>query len=220
MILYHGSSVAVTAPDLQHTREDIDFGGGFYLTADIDMAKKWACAKRNSVVSVFDVDLERLNIYEFGLNEEWLDYIKANRAEGGNPHYDNYDMLIGPTADDKLFITLQEYIDGDITKRQAIEYLNIAGFSNQYVIKNEDALNNACCYIKSFEIVGTEKNEVRRTVQVERESALQKLREVKQLHKQIKEAQERKEYSEAVSLNMAGAGNNEKFCANPRSRCR
>ncbi len=30
MILYHGSYVQVEMPDLEHSRENVDFGRGFY----------------------------------------------------------------------------------------------------------------------------------------------------------------------------------------------
>ncbi len=32
MILYHGSFVVVDKPDLEHSRPNVDFGKGFYVT--------------------------------------------------------------------------------------------------------------------------------------------------------------------------------------------
>ena len=32
MILYHGSSLEIPAPDLTHSRPNVDFGRGFYTT--------------------------------------------------------------------------------------------------------------------------------------------------------------------------------------------
>ena len=40
MILYHGSFVAVTQPDLVHSRKNVDFGKGFYVTPIFEQAKK------------------------------------------------------------------------------------------------------------------------------------------------------------------------------------
>lgn len=37
-IYYHGTSVDIEEVDLNHSRIDIDFGPGFYLTEEI---KKW-----------------------------------------------------------------------------------------------------------------------------------------------------------------------------------
>ena len=44
MILYHGSYVEVSNPDLSYSRENLDFGKGFYTTTIYEQAKKW-CAK-------------------------------------------------------------------------------------------------------------------------------------------------------------------------------
>ena len=32
MILYHGYDLAITQPDILHSRPYVDFGGGFYAT--------------------------------------------------------------------------------------------------------------------------------------------------------------------------------------------
>lgn len=200
MILYHGSYKTVEDPDLQHTREDIDFGAGFYLTPDIDMAKKWACGKKNSFVSVYDVDVNSLDVFTFGLNKQWLDYVEANRIHHGNPRYNDYDLLIGPTADDKLYGTIEDYLEGMITANQAIEYLNIAGFSNQYVFKNEAAIKKACRYIEGFEITGQEKQNIRQKAAEDRANALNKLLQVRKAHvraqEQLRKTQEEQELSE------------------------
>ena len=44
MILYHGSYLEIQTPDLLHSRENVDFGRGFYTTPLYDQAVKW-CEK-------------------------------------------------------------------------------------------------------------------------------------------------------------------------------
>ncbi|WP_337673625.1 DUF3990 domain-containing protein [Gallintestinimicrobium sp.] len=46
MILYHGSFLEITKPDLVHSRSDVDFGRGFYVTPLYEQAAKW-CDKFN-----------------------------------------------------------------------------------------------------------------------------------------------------------------------------
>ena len=41
---------------------------------------------------------------------EWLDFVLLCREMGGGPH--NYDMVIGPTADDNTAFCLKAYWDG------------------------------------------------------------------------------------------------------------
>ena len=41
MILYHSSYLAIENPDLLHSRPNLDFGKGFYLTSIREQAVKW-----------------------------------------------------------------------------------------------------------------------------------------------------------------------------------
>ncbi len=44
MILYHGSYLKIQTPNLLYSRENVDFGRGFYTTPLYDQAVKW-CEK-------------------------------------------------------------------------------------------------------------------------------------------------------------------------------
>ncbi len=44
MILYHGSFIEIAKPDLVHSRSNVDFGRGFYVTPLYEQAAKW-CSK-------------------------------------------------------------------------------------------------------------------------------------------------------------------------------
>ncbi len=44
MILYHGSFLEIARPDLIHSRLNVDFGRGFYVTPLYEQAVKW-CGK-------------------------------------------------------------------------------------------------------------------------------------------------------------------------------
>lgn len=44
MILYHGSFLEIAKPDLVHSRPNVDFGRGFYVTPLHEQAEKW-CGK-------------------------------------------------------------------------------------------------------------------------------------------------------------------------------
>ena len=60
MILYHGSSAEIAAPDIIHSREEVDFGLGFYTAPDFEQAVKW-CGKfrlkgSGGAVSVYEFD--------------------------------------------------------------------------------------------------------------------------------------------------------------------
>ena len=40
MIVYHGSSEVINNPDVNHSKNYLDFGKGFYLTSFENQAKK------------------------------------------------------------------------------------------------------------------------------------------------------------------------------------
>ncbi len=182
-MLYHGSNAVISNPDLSKSREDIDFGIGFYLTKDKTMASKWAATKAVSILNTYRLNLDNLNIYTFNLDEEWLEYVRACRQYGDHyeeitAKYDAYDVLIGATADDKLFDTVQQYLDGEISAETAIKYLNVAGFSEQVVLKTQKAIN-ALTLVFSKEIKGAEKQHYRQISRQDRQQALDKLNQLK-----------------------------------------
>ena len=143
IVLFHGSSVIVDKPDLSHGRTKIDFGRGFYTTQDREMACRWASGKDNAIISVFEFkDYGDLNIKHFQLDELWLHYVAINRGlMYGKIRDKTIDIAIGPTADDKLFATMNNYFSNAISEEQAIRYLNAANYSEQVVFKTMKALD-------------------------------------------------------------------------------
>ena len=92
MIVYHGSWLEVKKPDLKHSRSDVDFGKGFYVTPLRDQAVKW-CGKfkrrgKHGIVTIFEFKedvQENLKILKFdSYSEEWLDFIMNCRREKDN----------------------------------------------------------------------------------------------------------------------------------------
>ena len=45
MILYHGSFLEIARPDLVHSRPNVDFGRGFYVTPLYEQAAKCAISR-------------------------------------------------------------------------------------------------------------------------------------------------------------------------------
>lgn len=160
MIVYHGSSNIVSNPDLAHSRDNIDFGRGFYVTEDINMARKWACNKKTPILNSYTLDISTLKIKELQINLEWLKYVVANRKQlhGLLPFDDScYDAIFGPTADDKMFETLDMFIDNSFSAEKTLAILTCMSISPQITLKTQkglDALSNPT----SKQIVGFEKD--------------------------------------------------------------
>ena len=119
-ILYHGTVSEIKQVDVTKGRGRKDFGKGFYIAISKKQAigmmhKKYKeILRRNRNKSTTDVKeylyeieldkeyLESLNVKQFYTpNLEWLDFILRCREHGGTPH--DYDLVIGPTADDDRF---------------------------------------------------------------------------------------------------------------------
>ncbi len=88
MILYHGSFLAIEQPDLRHSRPNVDFGRGFYVTPLYEQAGKW-CEKfkrrgKDGIISRYEYDEgreEELKILKFdSYSEKWLDFILNCRS--------------------------------------------------------------------------------------------------------------------------------------------
>ncbi len=58
--VYHGSNCEVKEPSLLYGREDADFGVGFYVTTDAEMAEKWAARRNNPIINVYTINLDNL----------------------------------------------------------------------------------------------------------------------------------------------------------------
>lgn len=164
MKLYHGSSLEIQEPDIGRSRIDIDFGPGFYLTDDRRMASKWACSKSESVLNAYNLDMSELKVKELALNEEWLHYVMGNRTGSREeyPTFDDkgYDVIIGATADDKLFNIIDMYNDGLISTENAIKVMNCMNYSKQVVLKTQKAIDKLE-FLYSHELYGQEKQQMR-----------------------------------------------------------
>lgn len=120
MILYHGSYLAIENPDLLHSRPNLDFGKGFYLTSIREQAVKW-CGKfvkrgKQGVISnyIFDEELfQRLKVLRFdSYSEDWLEFILTCRS--GKDSSD-YDAVCGGIANEKPNIQIALRTDAALT---------------------------------------------------------------------------------------------------------
>jgi len=149
MILYHGSTVAVESPRIIIPNRTLDFGVGFYTTANYTQAVAFAdivMKRRNQdvqFVSVYDFDMDKasktLSILEFTEpGEDWFDFVCQNR--NGTYSGGVYDIAIGAVANDRVYTTIGLFESGILSKEQAIESFKINPLYDQVVLKSEAAL--------------------------------------------------------------------------------
>lgn len=156
MILYHSSSVEVNKPDTIHSREELDFGKGFYLTTLRDQAEKYAQRfirrKRSGILNiyefVYDISEWKIKVFE-SYDREWLDFI--SRCRDGKDDTD-YDMIIGGIANDEVFSTLEDYFSGKIDAEKALGLLKYSKPNNQYCIRSQAMLDKCIKHKESIRL--------------------------------------------------------------------
>lgn len=150
MILYHGSSVEVKEPRLLKIQRELDFGKGFYTTSDLEQASRWAkrttqrLKQERAFVSVYEIDdavMKTLNCLEFQKSDvEWLKFVVSNRK--GIAVEGNWDIIIGPVANDRTAPVIDLYVDGMYDEEETIKRLLPQNLKDQYVFKTTLAIQS------------------------------------------------------------------------------
>jgi len=158
MILYHGSYVQITKPDLSFSRKELDFGVGFYTTSIKQQAEKWSLKfkkrQKSAIVSTYEFDekiIDKIRVLKFdSYSEEWLDFVVLCRT--GKNLEDSYDLIIGGIANDDVFNTLQLYLDNLIQKQETIKRLRYEKPNIQYCFKNQAIIDTHLHFTGSYQI--------------------------------------------------------------------
>lgn len=156
MIVYHSSQVIVDMPDTQHSRANLDFGKGFYVTTLKEQAIKYAerflLRGRKAYLNTYEL---QDNFYSFkclkfdSYDEIWLDFVADCRREEDKSEYD---VVIGGIANDKVFRTIDLYFSGDITKDDALKKLRFERPNCQICLRSQEIIDRCLKYISSTEI--------------------------------------------------------------------
>jgi len=147
LVLYHGSNQDFNNVDLSKSKDRRDFGKGFYTTTIKEQAQQWGFNMFNRFGgdSVFLYEFEFLpsgdleNKIFTGITDEWFDFILENRLQGGLQH--NYDYIQGPVANDKTFLTITGFIDGILSRDEAMRRLQYSKSNDQLSIHTEKAIS-------------------------------------------------------------------------------
>lgn len=152
MILYHGSTVEITAIDLAKSKPNKDFGRGFYLSADRRQAQRLAEYKAfqiggQPIINTFAFDEARLadgslKVLQFdSYSKEWADFVFANRLSATGDSTHGFDVVIGPIANDRVGLQVRKYFDKEISFDAFLESLQyMKGITFQYFFGTATAI--------------------------------------------------------------------------------
>lgn len=173
--LYHGTVSEILHVDVRLGHGRKDFGKGFYMATSKSQAvgmmhKKYREAVRRSRGKRENAFTEKL--YEIMLDEkaildcnikifekadlEWLDFVLMCREKGGMPH--DFDLVIGPTADDDTALCLKSYWDGfygkkgsDEARRILLNNLETDNLGIQYFIGKQEIADKLISKIEEID---------------------------------------------------------------------
>lgn len=159
LILYHGSSKKEIHPTFGFGDDKHDYGKGFYLTDNIELAKEWSVYKvnnENGWVHKFELDTEGLKILDFQKENilAWLAELMKHRDAADSKRYKmlavkfiekygidtaGYDVIKGWRADASYFYIAKEFVKDNIDIEILEELLMLGDLGIQYCIKTEKA---------------------------------------------------------------------------------
>lgn len=144
--LYHGTIYEFDKIDVNKGKGNKDFGRGFYTSRDVHHAERLATrnkfieeerfalrgVKKNVTPFLytlkFDINnLATLNVKEFAIaDREWMRFVVLNRESKSKTQEHEYDIVIGPTANDNTRAAIQTIMPltkGQVMTDKAIDTL-------------------------------------------------------------------------------------------------
>lgn len=150
MKLYHGTNVDFDVIDLTKSNKYKDFGQGFYLTDIRSQAEELAAKKSRlfggyPVIQEYEFDETLLSSAELKVlkfdkpSTEWAEFIFKNRNRDNNFTHD-YDIVIGPIANDGVAYLLGRYEEGTLTIEELSDKLDYKKLNSQYFFGTNKSL--------------------------------------------------------------------------------
>lgn len=151
MKLYHGTNIDFEKIDIDKSKPNKDFGRGFYLSADYEQAMNMANIKFEQMeigsplvqeYFVDEIEMQKLKCLIFNdYTEEWAKFILQNRNNPSTKFAHDYDIVIGPIANDRVGVQLWKYESQLIDLPTLVKRLKyMKGITIQYFFGTERAI--------------------------------------------------------------------------------
>ena len=150
MTLFHGSNLEIMEIDLGKCRPRKDFGQGFYLTDIPDQARKMANRVSRiyggePIVTCFEADISSMLAGGFSVrffekpDIAWATFVMNNRSAAfSDPAsmecnlQNQYDLVIGPVANDDLALLFRQLQEGFISIDTLTREMTYKKLTSQY----------------------------------------------------------------------------------------
>lgn len=160
---YHGSRQGIEGDidPFRNRGKTLDFGFGFYLGTTFKQSSTFVAAEDEGKDRVykFSFSLEGLDYLELR-DIRWVFFVAYNRKKIPDTPENagllrqirkvinrEYDVIIGPIADDKMAISMDNFFNNNISYGQLIKCLTQLNIGDQYCLKTPKACQNLKCEI-------------------------------------------------------------------------
>ena len=153
-VLFHGSKYGLSEVTVSGSRNNCDFGNGFYLGQTYHQALSFVCEFDKASVYSFRYSFDGLKKIEFDCSLDWMlaicyyretikEYAESSMVQGIVKKIKDADIVVAPIADNKMFYVMSQFAEGEINADVALHSLSASGLGFQYIIKTERALKQS-----------------------------------------------------------------------------
>ena len=150
LVLYHGSKKGIVGDIAPISRDECDFGSGFYMGTNTLQPLTLVCNEDKPKFYTVELDLTGLKVLTVEIGMDWAMLIAYYRKEmesaKGTPIYekyahmaDGYDVIIGYIANDRMYTELSRFFNRTLTDVALINCLSALDLGKQYVAITEKA---------------------------------------------------------------------------------
>ena len=150
LVLYHGSKKGIIGNIAPISRDECDFGSGFYMGTNTLQPLTLVCNEDKPKFYTVELDLTGLKVLTVEIGMDWAMLIAYYRKEmesaKGTAIYekyahmaDGYDVIIGYIANDRMYTELSRFFNKTLTDVALINCLSALDLGKQYVAISEKA---------------------------------------------------------------------------------
>ena len=170
MKFFYGADSLVIKPEFNKGNPSNDYGLGFYLTENKELARLWATKfNHDGYLIEYEVNVKNLKVLHLATIEDqdvltWISLLishrfsKEEREENKTnikwleEHYPfslgDYDVIIGYRADDSYFDYSRDFVRNDLSLELLKDAMRIGKLGTQFVLMSQKAFENIK-YVKS-----------------------------------------------------------------------
>lgn len=150
LILYHGSKKGIVGDIAPISRNECDFGAGFYMGTTTLQPLTLVCNENKPKFYTVELDMTGLKVLKVDIGIDWAMLIAYYRKEmedaKGTAVYEKYakmaegyDIVVGYIANDRMYTELSRFFNKTLTDVALINCLSALDLGKQYVAISEKA---------------------------------------------------------------------------------